>query len=79
MNILFIVAQLILNRSTLLQTPQPMKILRSFPNLEENDIIKLSLSFIPEIPKELYDLIARHGYDKRVPDEIKAFQEKNGL
>ncbi|KAG7195501.1 budding uninhibited by benzimidazole- protein [Scheffersomyces spartinae] len=44
MNIFFIVAQLILNRSVILKSPQPMKILRSFPYLEENEIIKLSLS-----------------------------------
>lgn len=79
MNILFIVAQLIINRATILQAAQPMKILRSFPNLEENDIIKLSMSFIPEIPKDLYDLIARHGYDERVPSEIKKFQERNQI
>lgn len=73
MNILFIVAQLIINRSTLLNSSQPMKILRNFPNLVENDIIKLSLSFIPELPKTLYDLISRHGYDANVPNELKAF------
>lgn len=76
MNILFIVAQLIINRVAILQSTQPMKILRSFPNLEENDIIKLSMSFIPEIPKELYDLIARHGYDEQVPRKLKNFEEK---
>lgn len=73
MNILFIVAQLIIHRSTLLNSEQPMKFLRNFPKLEENEIIKLSLSFIPELPKPLYSLIVRHGYDPRVPNELKAF------
>jgi GTPase-activating protein len=73
MNILFVVAQLIINRSQLLNSSQPMKILRNFPQLEDSEIIKLSLSFIPELPKELYDLISRHGYDKDVPGELKAF------
>ncbi|KAK6458644.1 rab-GTPase-TBC domain-containing protein [Scheffersomyces xylosifermentans] len=73
MNILFVVAQLIINRTALLNSEQPMKILRSFPNLEENEIIKLSLSFIPELPKGLYDLISRHGYDSNVPAELKLF------
>ena len=41
-----------------LESEQPMKILRTWPNLEENEIIKLSLSFIPELPEKLYDLIA---------------------
>lgn len=74
MNILFIVAQLIINRSTLLLSAQPMKVLRNFPVLEENDIIKLSLSFIPELPKQLYDLIVRHGHDPQVPVQLKQFQ-----
>lgn len=73
MNILFIVAQLIINRSQIMLSPQPMKILRNFPSLEENDIIKLSLSFIPELPKQLYSLIVRHAFDPNVPNEIKHF------
>ncbi|CAK7902460.1 mitotic check point protein Bub2p [[Candida] anglica] len=77
MNILFIVAQLIINRSALLKSPQPMKILRSLPNLEENEIIKLSLSFIPELPKPFYSLIVRHGYDPAVPQELKQFLNEN--
>lgn len=79
MNILFVVAQLIINRTALLHSEQPMKILRTFPNLEENEIIKLSLSFIPELPKELYDLISRHGYDPKVPRELKKFLAENML
>lgn len=79
MNIFFIVAQLILSRSVILKSPQPMKVLRSFPNLEENEIIKLSLSFIPEIPAKLYDLIVRHGYDLRVPNELRSFLIENKL
>lgn len=78
MNILFIVAQLIINRSTLLKSQQPMKILRNFPNLEENEIIKLSLSFIPELPKQLYSLIVRHGYDPKVGNELKEFISRGG-
>lgn len=79
MNILFIVAQLVSKRSLLLKSPQPMKILRNFPDLEENEIIKLSLSFIPELPKTLYDLITRHGYDPNVPNELKLFLMENKL
>ncbi|EGW33434.1 uncharacterized protein SPAPADRAFT_151536 [Spathaspora passalidarum NRRL Y-27907] len=75
MNILFIVAQLIINRTALLNSSQPMKLLRNFPNLEPNEIIKLSLSFIPELPKKLYDLISRHGYDPNVPHELKQFKQ----
>lgn len=73
MNILYIVAQLIISRSTLLNSSQPMKVLRNFPNLDENNIIKLSLSFIPALPKELYDLIVRHGFDPNVQEELKTF------
>lgn len=73
MNILFIVAQLIINRSLIMQSLQPMKVLRNFPALQENDIIKLSLSFIPELPKRLYGLIVRHAFDAKVPGEIRSF------
>lgn len=75
-NVLFVVAQLIICRSSILESEQPMKILRTWPNLEENEIIKLSLSFIPELPEKLYDLIARHGYDRKVPKELARFLEE---
>ena len=73
MNILFIVAQLVSHRSALLRSLQPMQLLRNFPPLQENEIIKLSLSFIPELPKKLYELIVRHGHDRSVPNELKTF------
>jgi cell cycle arrest protein BUB2 len=76
MNLLFVVAQLIINRSIILSSPQPMKVLRNFPSLEPEEIIKLSLSFIPELPKPLYDMIARHGYDPSVPAELKMFLQE---
>lgn len=79
MNILFIVAQLINNRTNLLQSPQPMELLRKFPPIEENEIIKLSLSFVPELPKKLYDLITRHGFDPKVPNELKVFLLENRI
>lgn len=79
MNILFIVAQLIINRSVLLKSAQPMKELRSFPNLEEKNIIKLSLSFIPALPKTLYSLLIRHGFDPNVPGELKVFMKESIL
>ena len=73
MNILFIVAQLVSHRSALLRSLQPMQLLRNFPPLQENEIIKLSLSFIPELPKKLYELIVRYGHDRAVPNELKTF------
>lgn len=79
MNIFFIVAQLILIRSKLLSSQQPMKILRNFPDLDDNEIIKLSLSFVPEIPKPLYNLITIHGYDETVPHQLKVYLHKQGL
>lgn len=73
MNILYIVAQLIMSRSTLLNSLQPMSVLRNFPNLDESNIIKLSISFIPEIPVEVYDLIVRHGFDPTVPQGVEEY------
>lgn len=79
MNLLFIVAQLIKMRSKILSSPQPMKLLRNFPSLDENEIIKLSLSFVPELPEDLYDLIVRHGFDPNVPEELKTFLKNNKI
>lgn len=70
MNILFIVAQLIIHRHRLLKAEQPMKILRNFPPLLAHEIIKLALSFIPEIPDPVYDMIARHGHDPSVKAQV---------
>lgn len=78
MNILFIVAQLVLNRSVLLKSAQPMRMLRNFPPLDDADIIKLSLSFIPELPKEVYGMLVRHGHDENVPGELKEYLEHTG-
>lgn len=77
MNILFIVAQLVNIRSELLSSELPMSILRNFPPLQEQEIIKLSLSFIPELPEKLFDLIIRHGFDPNVPYELKQFIQEN--
>lgn len=73
MNIFFIVAQLVSHRSQLLESELPMKLLRNFPPLEAKEIIKLSLSFIPEIPKPLYALIIRHGDDPSVPGKLREY------
>lgn len=76
MNILFIVAQLVNIRSDLLASEQPMTLLRNFPPLQEQEIIKLSLSFIPELPERLFDLIVRHAYDPQVPYELKQYLQE---
>lgn len=74
MNILFIVAQLIIHRNLLLSADQPMKVLRNMPPLDPKQIIKLALSFIPEIPSHVYDWIVRHGHDNSVRQEVNYYK-----
>ncbi len=72
LNILCVIAQLILMRDPLLKTPRqvqvvanssPMKLLRTFPDLDASSIIQITLSLIPQIPEDMYDMLVRHPFD----------------
>lgn len=69
-NIFFIIAQLILIRGDLLNSKNPMVLLRQFPDLSAKRIIKLSLSFIKLIPEDLYELTVQHTVDDTITDLI---------
>lgn len=73
MNIILVVAQLLLIRSELLNSKNPMNLLRQFPDLDAGKIIKLSLSIAKNIPDDLYDLIVRHTYDDSASELIKNY------
>jgi hypothetical protein len=49
-------------------------LLRQFPNLNAEKIIKLSLSIAKSIPDDLYDLIVRHTYDESVSKLIDNYK-----
>lgn len=73
LNILFVIAQLNLIRGQLLESKSPISLLRSFPPLHAKEIIKLGISFVALLPKNLYDLLKRHPYD----DSVHAIMKKN--
>ncbi|KAL2863932.1 rab-GTPase-TBC domain-containing protein [Aspergillus lucknowensis] len=61
LNILCIVAQLIRMRDTLLNSPSPNKILRSFPPLDAKEIIALTVLIVRKIPEPLYAELIDHA------------------
>ncbi|KAL2813620.1 rab-GTPase-TBC domain-containing protein [Aspergillus cavernicola] len=61
LNILCIVAQLIRMRDTLLKSPSPNKILRSFPPLDAKEIIALAVLIVRKIPEPLYAELIDHA------------------
>lgn len=74
MNIIFVVAQLLLIRTELIESKSPMSLLRQFPPLNSEKIIKLSLSITKHIPNDLYDLIVRHPFDDTVTTLIDNYK-----
>ncbi|KAK2741007.1 hypothetical protein FQN55_008562 [Onygenales sp. PD_40] len=61
LNILCIVAQLIRMRDTILASPSPNKILRSFPALDAKEIIALTVLIVRKIPDNLYEELVTHA------------------
>lgn len=70
MNILFIIAQLALIRSELLQSASPINLLRVLPPLRAKAIIKLTNSLCKNLSPELHDNLARHAYDEEISDKL---------
>ncbi|KAK7202580.1 rab-GTPase-TBC domain-containing protein [Myxozyma melibiosi] len=72
MNILAVIAQLLLIRDSLLASQSPMALLRTFPPLQAKKVITLAVSFVPQLPDELYDLLVRHPYDEGAAEKIRS-------
>jgi cell cycle arrest protein BUB2 len=45
----------------LIQTFSPMKLLRPFPPLDAEQIIKLTLFVVQKIPEDIYDELVNHA------------------
>ncbi|CDK29269.1 unnamed protein product [Kuraishia capsulata CBS 1993] len=71
MNVLLVIAQMILMRSKLLASKNPMTLLREFPPLQAKEVIKLAISFLPLIPDSLYELLCKHTHDPTVGNRLK--------
>ncbi|KAK5663669.1 hypothetical protein OQA88_4100 [Cercophora sp. LCS_1] len=61
LNILCIVAQLILIRTKIMESPSPNKLLRSFPALQADQIKAATLTIIKMIPDDVYAEIVAHA------------------
>ncbi|KAF9981428.1 hypothetical protein BGZ75_007296 [Mortierella antarctica] len=70
LNIICIIAQLHLNRKNLMSHASPMKLLRIFPDLDADKIIRETIRMVKLLPDDLYDLLVRHPYDPAVADQI---------
>ncbi|KXJ95440.1 rab-GTPase-TBC domain-domain-containing protein [Microdochium bolleyi] len=61
LNVLCIVAQLIIMRNDLLGSPNPNKLLRSFPPLQAEPIKRTALAIIKMMPDDVYAEITTHA------------------
>lgn len=61
LNVICVVAQLLLLKDKLLGEPSPAKMLRSFPNLNADEVIKMTVWIVRELPEDLYRDVVLHG------------------
>ncbi|KIX05375.1 uncharacterized protein Z518_06247 [Rhinocladiella mackenziei CBS 650.93] len=61
LNVICVVAQLLLLKDKLLGEPSPAKILRSFPNLNADEVIKMTVLIVRELPEKVYRDVVAHG------------------
>ena len=54
-----------------------MKLLRSFPELRAKETIAMTMSLIPMLPEDLYDMLVRHPYDPMIYDIILPEMEQD--
>ncbi|KGB78608.2 hypothetical protein CNBG_4446 [Cryptococcus deuterogattii R265] len=62
LNILCVIAQLLLIRQDLMDSPSPMKILRTFPPLDARPVIGVTVALVKDIPEELYRELVAHPF-----------------
>lgn len=61
LNVICVVAQLLLCKDALQDHPSPAKMLRSFPSLNADEIIKMTLLVVRELPDDLFRDVVVHG------------------
>jgi cell cycle arrest protein BUB2 len=61
LNILCIVAQVLMMKEALLASASPSKLLRSFPALDAQEIIKVTMGIVGKIPEGLYAELVAHA------------------
>lgn len=55
----------------------PMKLLRTFPPLEAQSIIGITVTLVRDLPEELYDELVRHPYEARPEDYISYISDSS--
>ncbi|KAL2431310.1 Cell division control protein 16 [Exophiala dermatitidis] len=61
LNVICVVAQLLLLKDKLLGEPSPAKLLRSFPALNADEVIKMTVLIVRELPEDVYRDVVAHG------------------
>ncbi|WVQ78877.1 hypothetical protein IAT38_000968 [Cryptococcus sp. DSM 104549] len=62
LNVLCVIAQLLLIRQELMDSPSPMKILRTFPPLDARPVIGVTVALVKDIPEDLYRELVAHPF-----------------
>lgn len=63
MNILFIVAQLVINRKAIMDSDSPMNLLREACIIDAEEVITLGVGFLAKLPESLYKNLVDHLTD----------------
>jgi cell cycle arrest protein BUB2 len=75
LNILCIVSILMKNRTIIMCSKSPIKVLRELVLGNAQGIINDTMGLIKKCPEDLYDLLVRHPYDVSVYDQLFSIDE----
>ncbi|KIJ40942.1 hypothetical protein M422DRAFT_48953 [Sphaerobolus stellatus SS14] len=65
LNVLCVIAQLLLIREEVMNSPSPMRLLRTFPPLEALPVIGIAVTLVRDLPADLYEELVKHPYEIR--------------
>ncbi|KAF8331914.1 TBC-domain-containing protein [Cantharellus anzutake] len=66
LNVLCVIAQLLLIREQVIASKSPMKLLRTFPDLDAQAVIGIAVTLVRDLPQELYNELTKHPYEMRI-------------
>ncbi|KAF9512526.1 hypothetical protein BS47DRAFT_1486202 [Hydnum rufescens UP504] len=65
LNVLCVIAQLLLIRDDVMASKSPMKLLRTFPDLDAQAVIGIAVTLVRDLPQDLYNELVKHPYEMR--------------